>query len=216
MQNINNFVDYHEHMNNIVKYLHERTRPDVGDYKWSCKQEDFNGWVVCDGRTLSRTQYPDLFDILGSSFGSSCGNTFRLPDYRGKIMGGIGEGNGLTARSFGDDVGSETHTLSENEMPPHTHTGTTATAGSHAHTTNATGGQGSPGLVIANGANTIVETDSSMNELNLSGTGIALNVAANGDHTHTFTTNSTGGSNAHNNMQPTLFGGNVFVYAKLY
>jgi microcystin-dependent protein len=42
---------------------------------------------------------------------------------RWRVMGGVGEGVGLTNRNIGDMVGSETHTLTSSEMPSHTHTG---------------------------------------------------------------------------------------------
>lgn len=47
------------------------------------------------------------------------------------------------------------------------------------------------------------------------GSGSGATVAGSGSHVHTFTTNSTGGGLAHNNMQPTLFIGNVFIYSGL-
>lgn len=59
--------------------------------------------------------------------------------------------------------------------------------------------------------------------INSSTTGITINasglhshsIAASGDHTHTFTTNSTGGDAAHNIMQPSVFIGNLFIYSDI-
>ncbi len=65
-----------------------RLSPEIGEYKWSCKQNDYNGWIVCDGRTLSSLVYKNLYDIIGTSFGSGVMiSEFKIPDYRGRVMG---------------------------------------------------------------------------------------------------------------------------------
>ena len=205
----------------------------VGEYKWSCRTTDFEGWLVCDGRSVHRETYEQLFNIIGTIFGSDDELTFKIPDLRGKVMAAIGHGPDLSNRVMGDEIGDETHTLTVNELPGHTHTGTTNTAGahthggltgsagSHTHTTNAIGG--SIGLAVADGTNTVTSTDSSGNELNVWTTPRTLTVNAapdhthsissDGNHTHTFTTQSTGLGLAHNIMQPTSFCGNVFIYS---
>ena len=181
----------------------------VGDFKYSARVDDFNGWMACDGRSLDKANFRRLFDVIGTSFGGDK-DKFNLPDFRGRVPGAIGGGQGLTSRSIGSVVGDETHTLTSDEFPRHVHLGTTASSGGHTHATNATGGY--EGLAVADGTKTAVETDASAGELNVWTTPRALNVAANGDHAHGFTTEATGGSQSHNNMQPTLFAGNVFIY----
>jgi microcystin-dependent protein len=162
-----------------------------------------NGWLDCDGSSLSASAYADLFNAIGYAFGGSSG-TFLLPDMRGRTGVGIGTGSGLSTRNLGSTGGEETHTLTVGEMPAHTHTGTTNIAGNHTHTSNANGGQGGYGLAYANGQNTETGTDYSTGELNLWTTPYALTIDSAGNHSHGFTTNSTGDNNAHNNMQPFL------------
>jgi microcystin-dependent protein len=186
---------------------------EIGDIKYSVKSSDHLGWLICDGRSLSRETYTELFNIIGTTYGSNSATTFNLPDCRGRVLGGSGSGSGLTSRSSGTLLGSETHTMTTNEMPTHTHTGTTSSNGSHTHTHNANGGQGGLGLVTANGFNTETDVDTSAGELNLWTTPAALSINSNGDHTHTFTTNSTGNSQPFNIMQPTAFIGYVFIFA---
>lgn len=157
----------------------------AGDYKYSARNSDFNGWVLCDGRNLACAEYVALYQVIGNAFGGDS-NNFKLPDFRGRVPGVIGAGVGLTARSMGQVVGAETHTLTTPELPSHT------------HTTNAVGG--TVGLITANGANTAVTVDSSSVEPNLYAAPVALTV------------NNTGSGSAHNNMQPTLFAGNMFIY----
>lgn len=108
----------------------------IGDYKWSARNSDFNGWLVCDGRSLSRDRYTSLFHILGTAFGANDATTFKLPDARGRTACAVGQGQGLTNRALGAYVGSETHTLTTNEIPGHTHTGTTVANGNHDHSGN--------------------------------------------------------------------------------
>lgn len=183
----------------------------VGEYKWSCRSNDYNGWVLCDGRDLPVSTYPELYSVLGNAFGATASNMFKLPDVRSRVPGATGQGVGLTSRALGAQVGSETHTLTTSEIPGHTHTGTTNAAGGHTHTTNAVGG--SVGLAVADGTNTATAADSSAGELNVWTTPRALTINNAADHTHTFTTGSTGLGGAHSNMQPTVFLGNVFIFS---
>ncbi len=216
MQSLNslqNLSESHYAVTQTLRYLWDRLSPQVGDYKSSARTSDFNGWLICDRRSLSRETYAALFDIVGTNFGADDEFTFKMPDFRGRVFGAVGSGPSLTSRELGDSVGTETHTLSTNELPSHTHTGTTSTDGSHTHTTNDTGGQGSYGLVSANGTGTGTVFDNTTGELDLTSVPIALNVNSAGSHSHKFTTNAPGGGLAHNNMQPTTFGGNVFIYS---
>jgi len=78
------------------------------------------GWLLCDGSEYSIAEYPDLYDAIGTSFGSGTG-TFNVPDMRGKGAKGF---NASTAEfdTLGESSGSETHTLIEDEMTSHYHT----------------------------------------------------------------------------------------------
>lgn len=164
-----------------------------------------DGYLVCDGSAVSRTDYAVLFAAIGVVYGVGNGTTtFNLPDLRGRGPLGVGAGVGLTARALGSTGGAETVTLDTTMIPGHTHTGTTTSNGSHAHTSNATGGQGNYGLALANGSNTVIDTDESGGELNVWTVPGALTINANGDHTHTFTSDSTGGGQSHANMAPFL------------
>ncbi len=80
------------------------------------------GWLPCDGSTVSPGLYPALFDAIGTVYGGDGVNTFAVPDLRGRMLVGVGQGSGLTNRALGDAGGEEKHTLSVAEMPSHTHT----------------------------------------------------------------------------------------------
>ena len=52
-----------------------------------------NGYLLCDGSTVSRTTYSALFEVLGTSHGEGDGSTtFHLPDYRGRFLRGMDNG----------------------------------------------------------------------------------------------------------------------------
>lgn len=184
----------------------------IGDIKFSVQSVNHNNWLLCNGQSVLVANYPKLYAVIGYAFGGA-GASFNLPDSRGRVLGGIGQGTGLSIRTLGLNVGSESVTLTQAQMPSHIHTGTTDSAGAHTHSSNAVGGQGNLGLCIADGTNTVINTDSSLGELNVWTNPFALTINSNGAHTHTFTTGSTGGDQSHENMQPTLFIGNVFIYA---
>ena len=94
------------------------------------------GWLKCDGRALSTTQFNLLFQVIGYTFGGS-GNTFNLPDPTGRVLGSVS-----ASHPAGQSVGTDTHTLTIPEMPAHDHGGTTGVAGSHTHTgTTSTNGE---------------------------------------------------------------------------
>jgi len=78
-------------------------------------------WLPCDGSSLLRVDYPDLFDVIGVVYGSADASHFNLPDLRGRAPIGIGSGPGLSTRSIGEMVGEETHVLTIDELAAHVH-----------------------------------------------------------------------------------------------
>ena len=168
-------------------------KPTVGDTKLSLVGSDHMGWLICDGRTLNVKDFYYLYQVIGTTYGSTASTTFNLPNPAGRVLGVIGSGVGLTPRLAGSNVGAETHTLTIAEMPTHNHS---VTDPGHAHS--------------------YVNQPEKLNASTLPGTDIADNIDRNqttGSNTTGITINNTGGSNAHNNMQPTLFVGNMFIYS---
>lgn len=85
-------------------------------------------WLLADGAARSRTTYARLFAVVGTAFGSGDGSTtFNVPDLRGRVpvgldnLGGSDAGRLGVANSLGGTGGAETHTLTEAQMPSHTH-----------------------------------------------------------------------------------------------
>ena len=81
------------------------------------------GHLACDATAVSRTTYASLFNEIGTTWGVGDGSTtFNLPDSRRRTaVGSGGSGTATLANSVGSTGGAETHTLTEAEMPSHTH-----------------------------------------------------------------------------------------------
>jgi microcystin-dependent protein len=79
-------------------------------------------WAMCNGQILSIAQNTALFSLLGTTYGGNGQTTFALPDLRGRVNIHFGQGPGLSPYALGQVSGSETETLTINNLPGHTHT----------------------------------------------------------------------------------------------
>lgn len=78
-----------------------------------------SGWLLCDGRAISRTAYPDLYAAIGTIYGAGdLSTTFNLPNLEARLPR-------MQAASLGTTGGASTHT---HTVASHTHAGP-----SHAH-----------------------------------------------------------------------------------
>lgn len=81
-----------------------------------------DGWLICNGSTVSRSTYANLFAAIGEAYGAGNGSTtFKIPDLRGRVPVGAGQGSGLTNRVLAATGGSQSLNLTENQLPAHTH-----------------------------------------------------------------------------------------------
>ncbi len=80
------------------------------------------GWALCQGQLISIATNTALFSIVGTTFGGNGQVTFGLPDFRGRVPMGEGQGPGLAPVSLGQTLGQETQTLTVANIPSHTHT----------------------------------------------------------------------------------------------
>lgn len=79
-------------------------------------------WMVCQGQLMAIAQNQALFSLLGTTYGGDGRNTFALPDLRGRAILGVGAGPGLQPYSWGQQGGTESTSLTANQMPSHGHT----------------------------------------------------------------------------------------------
>lgn len=135
------------------------------------------GWAFCDGQLLSISSYTALFSLLGTTYGGDGRTTFGLPDLRGRVPMHAGTGPGLTPRQIGQKVGEEQVTLTAAQMPAHSH---------ELSVLNATADNDRPANDLLARSQIYSATTTPT---------VALNPAS---------ISTTGGSQAHDNMQPTL------------
>lgn len=175
------------------------------------------GYLLCDGSAVSRTDYADLFTAIGTTYGSGDGvSTFNVPDLSGRVVLGVSQSHAL-----GSTGGEATHVLTEQEMPAHSHVvpahghgnDITATTPELTHTiTQPVFKYNSPNYK-GSGSNQAIRAYS------FTGTGMASRSAEAvvADHAATactmsgsvtacdaFDTDTYGTDGAHNNMQPYL------------
>lgn len=151
------------------------------------------GWLLCNGNAIP-SQHTALIALVGAN----------TPDLRGRIPLGYGATSGVSnGKPIGDKtIGTETVTLSSTQIPPHSHSGTSdSQSQSHAHGLN-----GKAATTEFSGAKAYTGTGGQFLD-RLMVTGAAGTDWADRDHTHTFSTNSqfgnaSGGTDSHNNMQP--------------
>ena len=79
------------------------------------------GYAICAGQILSIAQNTALFSLLGTTYGGNGQTTFALPDLRGRVPVGQGQGPGLANKTLGEVAGVEAVTLIATQMPAHTH-----------------------------------------------------------------------------------------------
>jgi len=79
------------------------------------------GWNKCDGTLLPIAQNDALFNLIGTTYGGDGVNTFAVPDLSGRIPVGQGTGRGLTPRTIGQQYGTESVTLTLQQVPTHNH-----------------------------------------------------------------------------------------------
>jgi len=79
-------------------------------------------WAFCAGQILSIAQNTALFSLLGTTYGGNGQTTFALPDFRGRVAVGTGQGPGLSNWVLGEITGTENTTLLVSNLPSHNHT----------------------------------------------------------------------------------------------
>ena len=103
------------------------SQPFVGEIKLFAGNFAPVGWQLCDGRILQILDFETLFQLIGTTYGGDGETTFALPDLRGRVAIGQGAGSGLSTHVLGEFGGSESVTVTVNQLTPHTHVMTKGT-----------------------------------------------------------------------------------------
>lgn len=192
-----------------------------------------NGYLLCQGQAISRTTYANLFDVIGTKYGSGDGSTtFNLPDLRGRVPVGVNGGD-TDFKALGKVGGSKTVTLTLSQIPAHNHSASTTvnsagahnhsassnSTGSHTHTVSGSaasngahghGFNGAANVSVSHVSGTfVVSYSAGANNTQYIVSGgahthtISGSAASNGAHSHTITVNSSG---AHTHTATTTIG----------
>lgn len=136
-------------------------------------------WAFCNGQLLPISQNTALFSLIGTTYGGDGRTTTALPDLQGRAPMHPGRGPGLSTRTLGERGGVNAVTLTEQQMPSHTH---------------AQGAADRRPRSLTPTASTVV---TEAGEATYKASGFNVNMAAEA-------ISITGGSQAHNNLQPLL------------
>ncbi len=148
-------------------------QPYVGEIRMFAGNFAPAGWMFCEGQLLPISENETLFNLIGTTYGGDGQSTFALPDLRGRVP--IHQGNGFILAETG---GSESVTLTVNQLPAHRHPLIASTA---------TGGPNPAGAVLA--------TSTAVDVYRESTAANAMAAASIGP---------VGGSQPHTNFQPYL------------
>lgn len=141
------------------------------------------GWLACDGSLQPISVYETLFTLIGTTYGGDGQETFALPDLSGRVPLQQGAGPLLSTRIIGEKSGTESVTLTLNQMPSHSHAMNATSAAANA---TAIGAAVQLGAISGD---TMYVTDTT---------------GANGFSTSPASTSIAGGSQPHDNLMPTL------------
>jgi microcystin-dependent protein len=135
------------------------------------------GWAFCNGQLISIAQNTALFSLLGTYYGGNGQTTFGIPDLRGRMLVGMGQGPGLDEVVIGEQSGTNSVTLLTSNLPSHTHTATVAAgAGTTALTLYAVSETGN--TVAPSGKNLAASRSIAVADYNSTGTTVALNAGS--------------------------------------
>eukprot|EP01084_Bolivina_argentea_P158120 275485_1 len=160
----------------------------IGDFKISAQNTSHENWILCDGSLIDSTEYPQLFNVIGYSFGSfsEYPSLFRLPNATDHVVGINGH-----SYTMGKMIGNKEISLTENNLPSHSH-------------------------YLLNSGNCATATTTSYSYL--SATCFPNNwdnyrLGSSNNIPNTLKSGTVGSGTAINIMQPTVFVGNLFIYA---
>lgn len=87
------------------------------------------GWMLCEGQTLPISENDVLFNLIGTTYGGDGQETFQLPNLQSRVPNHQGTGTGLSNYVLAQQGGTESVTLTVQQIPQHNHTATAVSGG---------------------------------------------------------------------------------------
>jgi microcystin-dependent protein len=97
------------------------SQPYIGEIRMFAGSFAPLGWAFCDGSVLPISENEALFVLIGTTYGGDGQETFALPDLRGRVPVHQGTSPAGTPRIVGESAGVEAVTLTQAQLPPHSH-----------------------------------------------------------------------------------------------
>ncbi|NOT83719.1 MAG: phage tail protein [Methylococcaceae bacterium] len=168
--------------------------PFIGEIRRFAGNYAPEGWALCQGQLLAVAENDVLYSLIGTTYGGDGVTSFALPDLQGRIPLHQGSGPGLSPKIIGEAVGAEAVTLMPLQLPQHSHPAVCA---------NTTGNSVNPvGLYWSTdtGGDTKAYSSATTSLAPMGGDAIT----------------STGGGQAHDNMQPYLVLNYIIAVVGIY
>ncbi|HEY3913665.1 MAG TPA: tail fiber protein [Verrucomicrobiae bacterium] len=108
------------------------SQPFLGEIRMFAFNFAPRDWAVCNGQTLSISQYSALFALIGTTYGGNGTTTFQLPNLQSRVPIHQGQGLGLSPYVMGQIQGAETVILTTPQIPSHNHPVNCNTGGGNA------------------------------------------------------------------------------------
>lgn len=157
-------------------------QPYVGEIRMFAGNFAPAGWLFCEGQLVSIAENETLFQLIGTTYGGDGQSTFAMPNLASRIPIHMGTGPQGITYQIGEMAGTEQETLTQQQIPAHTHRAQASSTGQQQSPANA---------VLA----TATSAQSGLRIYNSTAPNVALHGSA---------ISSVGGSQPHENTQPFL------------
>jgi microcystin-dependent protein len=95
--------------------------PFVGEIRMFAGNFPPSGWAFCNGQTMPISENETLFNLIGTTYGGDGQETFNLPDLQGRVPMHAGTGKDGITYTLGEKAGTESVTLTTQQIPVHNH-----------------------------------------------------------------------------------------------
>jgi len=102
--------------------------PYIGEIRMFAGNFAPNGWMFCEGQPLAISENDALFTLIGTTYGGDGQETFNLPNLASRVPIHMGTGPDGTTYQLGEMAGTESETLTVQQIPNHNHPMAASTA----------------------------------------------------------------------------------------